>query len=266
VRPVTLERIALPEPGEGYPWSLPLLRSTRSIALDPRMTLLVGENGSGKSTLLEATAIAAELPTAGAHDLAQDPTLDALRPFAAALRLSWTARSRRGLFLRAEDYFGYVQRHQVQQATLRSEAERVAHEAAGTFELERQRRMAPFLGPARAADARYGGDLDARSHGESFLAFFQARFGGRGLYLLDEPEAALSPLRQLALVALLREATERGAQFVIATHAPILMAFPGATILQLTHDDLRPARFDDVEAVRTLRAFLSDPEGFVRRL
>ena len=263
---MTLERIALPEPGEGYPWSLPLLRSTRSIALDPRMTLLVGENGSGKSTLLEATAIAAELPTAGAHDLAQDPTLDALRPFAAALRLSWTARSRRGLFLRAEDYFGYVQRHQVQQATLRSEAERVAHEAAGTFELERQRRMAPFLGPARAADARYGGDLDARSHGESFLAFFQARFGGRGLYLLDEPEAALSPLRQLALVALLREATERGAQFVIATHAPILMAFPGATILQLTHDDLRPARFDDVEAVRTLRAFLSDPEGFVRRL
>jgi len=88
----------------------------------------------------------------------------------------------------------------------------------------------------RAADARYGGDLDARSHGESFLAFLRARLGGRGLYLLDEPEAALSPLRQLALVALLREATERGAQFVIATHAPILMAFPGG------HDPAADAR------------------------
>ncbi len=263
---MTLERVGLPAPGEGYPWSLPLLRSTSTIALDPRVTLLVGENGSGKSTLIEAIALATEVPTAGAHDLAHDPTLDALRPFAAALRLSWTARSRRGLFLRAEDYFGYVQRHRTQQAALRREAERVAHEAADTFQLERERRMAPFLGPARAADARYGGDLDARSHGESFLAFFRARLGGRGLYLLDEPEAALSPLRQLALVALLREATERGAQFVIATHAPILMAFPGATILQLADDELLPARFDDLEAVRTLRAFLSDPDGFIRRL
>ncbi len=263
---MTLERIGLPAHGEGYPWSLPLLRSTRAIDLDPRMTLLVGENGSGKSTLLEALALAADLPAAGANDLARDPTLDGLRPFAAALRLSWTARSRRGLFLRAEDYFGYVQRLQAEQAALRAEAERVAREAAGTFELERRRRMAPFLGPAAAADARYAGDLDARSHGESFLAFFKARLRGGGLVLLDEPEAALSPLRQLALVALLREATERGAQFVIATHAPILMAFPGATILESTEDGLRPARFDDLQAVRTLRAFLADPEGFVRRL
>ncbi len=263
---MTLERVGLPEPGGGYPWSLPLLRSTRSIALDPQMTLLVGENGSGKSTLLEAIALAAELPTAGAHDLAQDPTLDALRPFAADVRLTWTSRSRRGLFLRAEDYFGYVQRHRAQQAALRVEAERVAREAVGAFELERQRRMGPFLGPARAADARYGGDLDARSHGESFLAFFRARLGRPGLFVLDEPEAALSPLRQLALVALLRSATEQGAQFVIATHAPILMAFPGATLLELTDGGLHPARFDDVEAVRTLRGFLSDPEGFMHRL
>jgi len=263
---VTLERVGLPAPGEAYPWSLPLLRSARAIDLDPRITLLVGENGSGKSTLLEALAIAADVPTAGANDLARDPTLDGLRPFAAALRLSWTTRSRRGLFLRAEDYFGYVQRQRAEQAALRAEAERVAREAAGTFELERQRRMGVFLGPARAADARYAGDLDARSHGESFLAFFKARLRGGGLILLDEPEAALSPLRQLALVALLREATERGTQFVIATHAPILMAFPGATILQLTEDGLRRARFDDLEAVRTLRAFLADPEGFVRRL
>jgi len=264
--PMPLRVVELPPPGEGFPWSLPLLRTTRSLDLDPRMTLLVGENGSGKSTLLEAMALAADLPTAGAHDLARDPTLDGLRPFAAAMRLSWTARSRRGLFLRAEDYFGYVQRHRAEQAALRAEAERVAREAADAPEGERRRRMGVFLGPARAADARYGGDLDHRSHGESFLAFFRARLRGGGLVLLDEPEAALSPLRQLALVALLREAAEHGAQFVLATHAPILMAFPGATILQLSDAGVRRARFDDLEAVRTLRAFLADPDGFVRRL
>lgn len=261
-----LRVVDLPPPGEGFPFDLPLLTGSRRIELDAAVTVLAGENGSGKSTLLEAIAIAAELPAAGSEDLARDRTLDPVRPLADALRLSWTARSRRGLFLRAEDYFGYVQRQRAEQAALRAEAERVAREAAGTFELERQRRMGVFLGPVRAADARYGGDLGARSHGESFLAFFRARLQGPGLYLLDEPEAALSPLRQLALVELLREATGRGAQFVVATHAPILMAFPGATLLQLADDGVRAARFDDLEAVRTLRAFLADPDGFVRRL
>jgi predicted ATPase len=261
-----LLRATLFAPAVGFPWSLPLLHHTRALTFSPTVTMLVGENGSGKSTLLEAIALAAELPTAGSHDLHDDPTLQELRPFAAALRLVWTERSRRGLFLRSEDDFGYAQRLAREQAALRAAAAAVERDAADVHEGERRRRAAPYGGPAGAADARYGGDLDARSHGESFLAFFRARLRGPGLYVLDEPEAALSPIRQLAFVALLREAVGRGAQFLLATHAPILMAYPGATLLELCDDGARPVRFDDLASVRTLKAFLDDPEAFLRHL
>ncbi len=261
-----LRSIALPMADVAYPFTLPWLGATRTLDLDPGVNVFVGENGSGKSTLLEALAIAVDLPTAGAVDLARDPTLDPVRPLADALGLAWSARSRRGLFLRAEDYFGYVQRHRRAQADLRDAADEVARTSVGVFDLERQRRMAPYLGPALAADARYGGDLDARSHGESFLAFFRARLTGPGLYVLDEPEAALSPLRQLAFLTLVKDAALRGAQFVIATHAPILMAAPGARLFELRGDGIQRLAFDDVDHVRTLRAFLADPDAFLRHL
>lgn len=261
-----LRSIGLPAPGDVYPFTLSWLDTTRTLDLSAGVNVLVGENGSGKSTLLEALAIAGELPTAGAVDLARDDTLDAVRPLADALRLSWSVRRRRGLFLRAEDYFGYVQRHRRSQAELRDAADEVARTSAHVFDLERQRRMAPYLGPVRAAEARYGGDLDARSHGESFLAFFRARLTGPGLFVLDEPEAALSPLRQLSLLALMAEAVARGAQFVIATHAPILMAAPGARLFELRVDGIHDVGFDDVDHVRTLRAFLADPQAFLRHL
>lgn len=258
--------IGLPPRGPAFPFDLPWLGSGRRLPLDPAVTVLAGENGSGKSTVLEALAIAAELPVAGARDLGHDATLDAVRPLADALRLEWSARSRRGLFLRAEDYFGYAQRLRREKAALLVEAERVARETVDLPELERARRMAPFVGSAGALDGRYGGDLDARSHGESFLAFFEGRLTGPGLYVLDEPEAALSPVRQLAFLALVKDAVGRGAQFVIATHAPILMAYPGARRFELRDDGPQEVDFDELEHVRTLRAFLQAPEAFLRHL
>lgn len=268
-------RLPARQPGAGFPLDLPLLGGgggTGSaggvdIAFAPGVTVLVGENGSGKSTLLEAVALAAEVPTVGSNDDAHlDVTLAHLLPLADALRLTWTERSRRGLFLRAEDYFGYVQRQRRLVSDLRAEAARVGAEAAGQHEGERLRRMSPFAGSAAAMDARYQGDLDARSHGQSFLAFCKGRFTGPGLYLLDEPEAALSPTRQLAFLALLREAVARGAQFIIATHAPIVMAAPGALLLELQDGEMIPTAFDDLEHVRTLRSFLEQPDAYLRHL
>ncbi|MFO7545532.1 MAG: AAA family ATPase [Trueperaceae bacterium] len=264
---MALQKVMLPEQDGGFPFDLPILRTTRVLSFVPGVTVLVGENGSGKSTLLEAIALAADLPATGsAADLGRDDTLDAVRPLADALKLVWTQRSKRGLFLRAEDYFGYVQAQRRNVRELRAEAKRVSLSAADVHEGERRRRIAPFLGSAAAIDSRYGGDLDARSHGESYLAFFRGRLTGAGLYLLDEPEAALSPLRQLALLTLIKDAVARGAQFVIATHAPILMALPGARLLEIAEGVIVERMFDDLEHVRVMREFLDAPEAFVRHL
>lgn len=266
---MALKSLRLPDhaPEAGFPLDLPLLASASELPLAPGVTVLVGENGSGKSTLLEALAVATEVPTAGSNDDAHaDATLSPVLPLADGLRLVWTERSRRGLFLRAEDYFGYVQRQRRQVASLRHEAQRVAREAAGQHEGERLRRMAPFAGAAEAMDSRYQGDLDAKSHGQSFLAFCKGRLTGRGLYLLDEPEAALSPVSQLAFLALVKETVARGGQFVLATHSPVLMAYPGALLYQLEGANVRQVAYDDLEHVRTYREFLAGPEAFTRHL
>ncbi len=121
-------------------------------------------------------------------------------------------------------------------------------------------------GQRRALTSRYGEDADARSHGESFLQLFQSRFVPGGLYLLDEPEAPLSPQRQLALLSMLKEMAGQDSQFVVATHSPILMALPGADILSFDHAPARRVRYEEVEHVTLTRDFLNNPEAFLRHL
>jgi predicted ATPase len=261
-----LLEVGLPPAGETYPLDLPALAGLERIVFDAPITLLVGENGSGKSTLLEALALAADLPTAGHAEVGHDASLAAVRPLAEALRLSWSRRSRRGVFFRAEDFFGYERRLEAMRAELASDAERVAREKRDEGEGEVRRAQAPYLGQAAALRASLGGVAHGRSHGEAFLAFFRSRVRGPGLYLLDEVEAALSPTRQLAFLALLKEAVAAGAQIVMATHAPLLLAAPGAAIWSFDHTPARPVAFDDLEHVRLVRGFLADPEAYLRRL
>jgi len=124
----------------------------------------------------------------------------------------------------------------------------------------------PYQGEIQALERRYGQGLDSASHGESFLQLFQSRFVPGGLYLLDEPEVPLSPLRQLSLIALLKEMVEQQAQFIIATHSPILLAFPGATILSFDSLPLKAVGFEQLEHVNLTRDFLNDPQAFLRHL
>ena len=124
----------------------------------------------------------------------------------------------------------------------------------------------PMRGSIAALEERYGGDLDARSHGQSFLTLFQSRFVPDGLYLLDEPEAPLSPQSQLALLALIADGVAQSSQFIIATHSPIVLAYPGAAIYSF--DRTPPARvpFEELEHVNLTRSFLNDPRAFLRHL
>ena len=124
----------------------------------------------------------------------------------------------------------------------------------------------PASGSLHEMERRYGPDLDARSHGESFLKLFQARLVPGGLYLLDEPEAPLSPQNQLALIALIRASVEDGSQFLVATHSPILLALPGAAILSFDESPPTFVPYENLEHVRLTREFLNDPERFLRRL
>jgi predicted ATPase len=252
----------------GFPFTVPAIRTLGALDLGVAVTCFVGENGSGKSTLLEALALAAGLPAVGADDLARDGTLGAQRAFARTLRLSWSRRTSRGFFLRAEDFFGYVKRLTRERAEL--EARMVEIET----EYRAKDRSAMAMGlaqmPVRTSLAdmtrRYGVDLDANSHGESFLRLFQSRFVPGGLYLMDEPEAALSPQSQLGLLAILMDMVERDAQFVIATHSPILLAFPDALIYSFDATPVAAVAYDDLPHVALTRAFLNAPERYLRRL
>jgi predicted ATPase len=250
----------------GFPFDVPVVRRLETIELSPSVTFFVGENGSGKSTLLEAIALAAELPTVGSDETRDDATLASQRALAKHLTLAWTSRSKRGFFLRAEDFFGYAKRLSRMKAEMRDEVARIEREYEGQSDYAKGLALSPLLGSLGALEAQYGGDLDGRSHGQSFLTLFQARFVPNGLHLLDEPEAPLSPQSQLALMALMHEMIAHGGQFVISTHSPMLLAFPGATIY--TFDRTPPERvtFEDLEHVNLTRAFLNDPDSYLRRL
>ena len=214
-----------------YPFSLPAIRTLDSIELHPRVTFLVGENGSGKSTLLEALAVALGFNPEGGSRNFNFNTRESHSELHACLRIAkGVRRPRDGFFLRAESWFN-----------VGTEIEKLDREPA----------------PAPPIIDSYGGrSLHEQSHGESFMALLKKRFGGQGLYLLDEPEAALSPTRQIEALQRFHELVLGGSQFVIATHSPILMAYPDALILHCTPTGLQPVHYEETEHFRVTRDFL----------
>jgi predicted ATPase len=267
---IHLRSIGLDTAGDGFPFAVPAIRSiadTGGLAFETPITFFVGENGSGKSTLLEALAWACEAVTVGSRPIESDPTLQSVLPLGRALRLVWNRRPRRGFFLRAEDFFGYVNSLKQEIADLGRAAEAVRGERPELPEGELARIAAPYEGSAAALRQRYGEDMDGRSHGEQFLELLQSRLVPRGLYLLDEPEAPLSPQRQLALISLfMQAAAERDCQLVVATHSPLLMATPDATIWSFDEGAVQRVAWDELEHVRLVRDFLNRPESYLRHL
>jgi len=221
------------QPGRGWPFDMPALRGVDSIAFERPVTFLIGENGSGKSTLLESIAAAAGFNIEGGSKNFQFETA---RRETESPRLVKLMRSPRrpsdGYFLRAESFFNVA------------------------TEIDR-------LGVTRG----YGGvSLHEQSHGEAFMALLLNRFLGDGLYILDEPEAALSPTRQLSMLARLHELVAGGSQFIIATHSPIVMAYPEAAILLLDDRGLRAVKYEETEHFTVMRDFLNHREAMLREL
>ena len=224
---------------EAFPFSVPAIRALPVLSFDAPVTFFVGENGSGKSTLLEAIALAAKLPTVGSVAATDDATLQAQRTLANALKLVWSHRAQRGFFLRAEDFFGFTKQLARMRADFLQRLTDIDIEYADRSPQARSLARMPVLRSLGEMEQRYGIDLDANSHGQSFLRLFRSRFVPDGLYLLDEPEAPLSPQSQLALLAMISDMIGERGQFIIATHSPILLAYPGAQIYSF---DERPVR------------------------
>jgi predicted ATPase len=249
-----------------YPFSLELIRNFSELTFTTPVTFFVGENGSGKSTLLEGIALASKAITIGSLESNQDASLEASRNFSKYLRTVWNQNTHKGFFLRAEDFFGYTRRLAQTKEAIRKELDSVQEQFANRSSYASDLAKLPLKRDLYELEQRYGQELEAASHGESFLSFFQSRFVPNGLYLLDEPEAALSPISQLAFITIAKQMVERNAQFIIATHSPILMAFPGATILNFDSSPIQPIPYEDVKHVEIMKNFLENPNGFLKYL
>jgi len=262
LRSLTLARAAR----DDFPFSVPAIRTLPKLSFDSAVTFFVGENGSGKSTLLEGIALAAQLPTVGSSETTDDRTLAAQRTLARALKLVWNARSKRGFFLRAEDFFGFTKQLAQMRADMLQRMAELDAEYATRSTYAKGLAQMPMAVSLADMERRYGVDLDANSHGQSFLRLFQSRFVPGGLYLLDEPEAPLSPQSQLALMTMMTDMVADGAQFIIATHSPILLAFPSAVIYSFDATPVQAVEYQSLEHVTLTRDFLADPQRFLRHL
>lgn len=249
-----------------FPFSVPAIRELGALELSPSVTFFAGENGSGKSTVLEGLAAAAALPAIGSLDVKQDETLAPQRELGRALSLTWNQRTQRGFFLRAEDFFGFTKSLARMRAEMQAEIDEIERTWGDRSAHARVLREGPLRSSLADMERRYGIDPDASSHGQSFLRLFQGRFVPGGLYLLDEPEAPLSPQSQLALLAMLKQMTAQHSQFIIATHSPILLAFPGATIYSFDEIPIRSVPYESLDHVTLTREFLKAPERYLRQL
>lgn len=223
-----------------YPFTIPAVRHLGTLTFSPDVTFLVGENGTGKSTLIEAIAVALGMnPEGGGRNFnfSTRPSHSGLWQHLRLVR-SWS-RPADQYFLRAESFFNV---------------------ATHIEELDREPDGPPII------DAYGGRALHDQSHGESFFALVMNRFRGSGLYLLDEPEAALSPAKQLQMLRRIRELVLQESQFIVATHSPILLAYPNASIIVLNTDGYRETAYADTEHYKIVKSFLNDPQEAIRRL
>jgi predicted ATPase len=222
-----------------FPYNLPAVRHLRTLSFHPKVTFLVGENGTGKSTLLEGIAVACGLnPEGGSRNFhfatrASHSSLDECLRLAQAPGLPADS-----YFLRAESFYNVA-----------TEIEKLDKDDPNSY-----------FNPPPLLEGYGGRSLHEQSHGESFFALFQNRFRDHGLYLMDEPEAALSPKRQLQFLGLLHDYCQRGCQFVLATHSPIIMAYPDARIYVLDLEGIHEVAYTETEHYLVTRGFLSNPQ------
>lgn len=220
-----------------YPYNIDVVKNFKELDFKSPVTFLVGENGVGKSTFIEAIAVSLGLPAEGGSQNFIYDTNNTTSELSNYLRVGTFNKPKTKFFLRAESFYNFS-----------TEVQRLVEEDG-------------FVGLYNA----YGGNLHECSHGESFIQLVQNKFTDHGLYILDEPEAALSPQRQLSLLCLIDNLVKEGSQFIIATHSPILISYREGIILDL-NNNFEQIDYKDTEIYLTYKTYLNDPEGMQHRL
>ncbi|MBB4826660.1 putative ATPase [Sporosarcina luteola] len=224
-----------------FPFTLPFVRNLDELQLHPNITYIIGENGMGKSTLLEGIAIAYGFNPEGGTLNFNFSSFDSHSLLDQHLRLvKGIDRPSDHFFFRAESFYNV---------------------ATNIEELDQE-----FPHLPRIIDSYGGVSLHEQSHGESFFSAFMKRFSGNGLYILDEPEAALSPLRQISLLARMNELVQDGSQFIISTHSPIVMAHPLSKIIQITEDSMHETTLEETEHYSIMKQFFDDKDRLLHHL
>ncbi len=224
-----------------YPFSLPIVKYFEDIDLNPSVTFIVGENGSGKSTLLEAIAVSLGFnPEGGTRNFGFN-TRESHSDLYKYLRIAkGIKRPKTGFFLRAESFFNVA-----------TEIEQLDED--------------PWGGPP-IIDSYGGISLHEQSHGESFFSLMRNRFGSKGLYILDEPEAALSPNKQMAMITLMNDLIKKGSQFIISTHSPILLSYPKSTIYEIRDKGLERVDYEDTDTFAITKQYLNNYQSMLKIL
>ncbi len=246
-----------------FPFDVPSIQFAKNIQFPSPVTFIIGDNGTGKSTLLETLAYRLQLPhiDGSSYHKRGFTAAKLLVPF---LELDWDIERGVGFFFRAEDFGDFINSIERQDAKLHDDLNSLHGEVPDQI-IKKMKESANYQ--LHHMRKNYGQKLQAFSHGEAYLQIMHEKINQRGIYLLDEPEAALSPSKQLSLMYFIHEHLQNHvSQFIIVTHAPMLMAYPGATLYEITKNNMSQVALEDVEHYSITKSFLNNPEAYLRFL
>ena len=250
---------------DSYPLSLPQIAAIERLEFTAPVTLIAGDNGSGKTTLVELIAEltgAIRIGDARSDRRAHSSFSSASRAF----RAEFSHKPKRSFFFLAEDFTRYIDAREDMMREEQAEMERISREYEGRSGYAKALASMPHASGLYEMKSMYSDELSQQSHGEGYIDFFGSRLNAQGLYLMDEPEGALSYYNQYVLMNMIADAVKRDCQFIISTHSPVLLAYPDATLYSFENNLLRESSFRALENINFLRDFLSEPARYLRRL
>ncbi|HHX79552.1 MAG TPA: AAA family ATPase [Acholeplasmataceae bacterium] len=260
-----IRKIIKTSSNEHYPFSVPVIENLKELDLEQDIIIFSGENGSGKSTLLEIIALKLNLVRISLDINYSDPEFSDLKAAINAFTVEFSLKPN-GFFFRSEDFISYLRYLNKTKVEAEKELKRIETEYREKSAYSKILASMPHKRTLNELDNLYQRNLEEQSHGESYLDFFKSRLRPKNLYLLDEAEVPLSFQNQLTLMVLIKNAVAEGCQFIISTHSPVLMAFPGACIYDFNQEVIKEINYEDIEAVNQLRNFLNDRDRYFKYL